>query len=74
MSAVFTSGVGSYEYVRRSLERRDERGRILSLNAQPEAGIVGEIGTGLIVFKAEQGDVYVVGMGKSARHVSLHRQ
>ena len=44
--------VGRGGTVARSLECPDERSRILSLDAKPEAGIVAEIGTGLVFLKS----------------------
>lgn len=44
----------------RSPESLNERRRILSFDAKPEAGIVGEIGTGLMGFKANERDAYVL--------------
>jgi hypothetical protein len=40
---------------------RQEGRRILSLDAKPETGIVDEIGTGFVCFRADQGNGYVVG-------------
>jgi hypothetical protein len=52
---------GPMESGGRSLERRDEWQRILSLNAKPEAGVVAKIGMGLMLFKAHEAKAYVVG-------------
>ena len=63
MSGVFISGVGFYEYVRRRLKCCQEGRSILSLDAKAEPGIVAEIGTGLVLFEADQTNAYVVGRG-----------
>jgi hypothetical protein len=51
----------------RCLECREERTGILSLNAQPEPGVVAKIGMGLVAIKADETNAYVVGMRHSER-------
>lgn len=50
----------------RTLECPDEWGPIVSFDTEPEAGVVAQIGMGLMALKANQGDRYVVGAGHVA--------
>ena len=45
-------------------EGRNERHRTCSFDAKPEAGVIGRIGLGLMLLKADQTDRYVVGSGQ----------
>ena len=47
----------------RIVECGDKRGRILSRDTKPKAG-VGEIGISVMAFKAEQANAYVLGAGQ----------
>jgi hypothetical protein len=49
------------------LESTDKRRRILSFDAEPEAGIVAHIGVGLMLFKADQTNGDVLGAGHNER-------
>ncbi len=52
------------EHCWRSLESRQERRRILGSDAKPEARGVAKIGPGLVFFKANQANGYIVGAGQ----------
>jgi hypothetical protein len=57
----------------RGLECRDERERMSSAEAKPEAGIVAETGLGFVLLTANQTEGYVLGAGKFVHLIGLNR-